>query len=104
MTERIVGTIAHRGRWWQITADPDVMIRIKRAIPGVKTSRADALLVSDTEANGRELEWLLQRWTFEMSESDRSHLDGQANADRRREQTVAGVMTRVNGFPAAATG
>lgn len=99
MTERIVGTIAHRGRWWQITADPDVMIRIKRAIPGVKTSRADALLVSDTEANGRELEWLLQRWTFEMSESDRSHLDGQANADRRREQTVAGVMTRGERLP-----
>lgn len=99
MTDRIVGTIEHRGRWWQIAADPDVMIRIKRAIPGVKTSRADALLVSDTEANGRELEWLLQRWTFEMSESDRTHLDDQANADRKREQTVAGVMTRGERLP-----
>lgn len=93
MTDRIVGTIEHRGRWWQIAADPDVMIRIKRAIPGVKTSRADALLVSDTEANGRELEWLMQRWTFDMSQRDRSHLDDQANADRKRERTVAGVMT-----------
>lgn len=72
---RVVGTITRSrcGAWWQISADPDIMIRVKRAIPGVKTSRAAVLLVSDTDGNASELEWLLHRWTFDMTsmEADR---------------------------------
>lgn len=30
---RVAGTITRHGQWWQITADPDIMIRVKRAIP-----------------------------------------------------------------------
>ncbi|NTY62075.1 DEAD/DEAH box helicase [Mycolicibacterium sphagni] len=90
---RIAGTIARHGQWWQITADPDIMIRVKRAIPGVKTSRAAALLVSDTEANGTELEWLLDRWTFDITPSDRAYLGQRADADRAREVLVQGIIT-----------
>lgn len=89
---RVAGTITRRGPWWQITAEPDVMIRVKRAIPGVKTSRAAALLVADTDANGSELEWLLQRWTFDISDSDLAHLSRRAGADRAREHLVQDVM------------
>lgn len=91
--KRIAGTIARHGQWWQITADPDIMIRVKRAIPGVKTSRAAALLVSDTEANGTELEWLLDRWTFDITPSDRAYLGQRAEADRAREVLVQGIIT-----------
>jgi SNF2 family DNA or RNA helicase len=96
---RVVGTIERRGSWWQITADPDIMIRVKRAIPGVKTSRAAALLVSDTETNGSELEWLLQRWTFEMAPEDRAHLSRRAEHDRDRESLVEKVVSGTGTVP-----
>lgn len=59
----------------------------------MKTSRAAALLVSDTEANGTELEWLLDRWTFDITPSDRAYLGQRAEADRAREVLVQGIIT-----------
>lgn len=78
---------------WVITADPDVMIRLKRLIPGVRIQAAVSLCVSDTDANARELEWVLSRWTFTMSAEDRAYLARRADADRAREDLVADVMT-----------
>ena len=88
---RVVGTIKHvRGRWdgdqvstaWAITADPDVVIRIKRILPSIRTSRAATLHVSDTDQLCRELEWITARWTFDMSEADRQYLRERAGDDQ----------------------
>jgi hypothetical protein len=92
---RVVGTIARSDfnpPAWVIQADPDVTIRLKRLIPGVRTHKATTLVISDTEENGRELQWVLSRWDFTMSDADRNHLAKQSIAHRNRERLVADVM------------
>jgi superfamily II DNA or RNA helicase len=92
---RVVGTIKHIGppaSVWSIEAAPDVMIRLKRLIPGVRIAKAVALTISDTEANGRELEWVLSRWDFAMTDADRALLQKRADADRAREDLVSDVI------------
>lgn len=92
MNGRVVGRIALRGDQWKITADPDVVIRVKRVMPSIRSSRADAIYVSDTENIARELEWVTSRWQFAMTEPDRAHLTRQAAADRERERLVSGIV------------
>lgn len=97
--KRVVGTIDYGlspqlGKAWRITADPDVMIRLKRLIPGVKRSAA-ALVVADTEQMAQELEWVLCRWDFTMSDGDRAHLARRAGEANAREEMVQGVLAGV---------
>ena len=101
MTGRTVGTIKHvRGRRdgdqvttaWAITADPDVVIRIKRILPSIQTSRSETLYVSDTDQLCRELEWITSRWNFGMSDDDRQYLQERADDDEEREQLVANII------------
>lgn len=100
MTGRTVGTIKHvRGRRdgevttaWAITAEPDVVIRIKRILPAINTTRSEILYVSDTDQLCRELEWITARWNFDMSEDDRQYLHERAEDDVERERLVAGII------------
>lgn len=98
MTERIVGKILYgtdRGTGkniWQITADPDVMIRIKRILPQLRSAKAAAVYLSDTEPNCRELEWISHRWNFEMPKATRKRLDEGAAADVARENLVNDIV------------
>lgn len=93
MTGRLVGSIRlTENRRWEITADPDVVIRLKRILPSIQTSRTDTLFVSDTESIGRELDWITSRWLFDMTDADRIHLQQQAAADQKREELVAGII------------
>ncbi|MDZ7886579.1 MAG: hypothetical protein U5N53_28410 [Mycobacterium sp.] len=48
--------------------------------------------MSDTEMNGRELEWITSRWVFEMSDADRTHLAARAADDEKREELVSGII------------
>ncbi|MUL61211.1 helicase SNF2 [Mycobacterium sp. CBMA 213] len=90
---RTVGTIKlHPQGAWVISAEPDIMIRLKRLLPGVKTHKVKSLIVSDTDVLGRELEWVLSRWNFEMTAEDRRHLGRRATADREREDLVSKVL------------
>lgn len=103
MTGRVVGSLKLvEGKWggestvtraWQITATPDVVIRIKRILPSIRTaSRGPSMFVSDTETIGRELEWITSRWLFEISDTDRAYLEGRAAADVAREGLIAGIL------------
>lgn len=102
MSGRVVGTIKltpsawdgdpKHSRTWAITAEPDVVIRLKRILPAIRTGRADTLRVSDTDAMGRELEWITSRWLFDMSDADRAHMQRRAADDQKREELVAGIL------------
>lgn len=94
---RVVGTIDY-GRSngisaWRINADPDVMMRLKRLIPGVKRTAQAGLIISDTEQMAIELEWIQHRWTFEMDDAARALLRSRAKAATDREQLVEGVLS-----------
>ena len=97
---RTVGKIGRsdfRPPAWVITAQPDVMMRLKRAIPGVK-HHASTLVVSDTEQMAQELEWVLTRWSFEMSGADREHLAARAAQAAERERMVEDVLAGTGGY------
>lgn len=83
-----VGTIKRNSHWWIITAEPHVMMRLKRLLPGVRIEKADSLTVTATEEMAQEIEWVLQRWTFEMSDADRADLAAKAKAADERELLV----------------
>ncbi|UXA19512.1 DEAD/DEAH box helicase [Mycobacterium sp. SMC-4] len=93
--KRVAGTIDYGStgtrRAWRIIAEPDIMIRLKRLIPGVKHSAA-ALFVSDTEEMAQELEWILHRWEFVMTDEARALLAQRAAAAAAREELVQGVL------------
>lgn len=103
MTGRVVGTIellaagndvcAPDARSWKITAEPDIVIRIKRILPAIRAGRAEALYLSDTEPICRELEWITGRWLFDMSTADRAHLAGRAADDQKREDLVTAIIS-----------
>lgn len=92
MTGRTVGSIQLIGGRWAIKAEPDIVIRLKRILPSIRTTRAAALFVSDTESVGRELEWITGRWLFDMTDGDRKHLQQRAADDKKREELVAGII------------
>ena len=102
MTGRVVGAIklvtrdcgdhTAKSPAWEITADPDVVIRLKRILPAIETSRSASLIVSDTETIGRELDWILTRWQFDMTDADRQHLHHRAAEDQKREELVSGII------------
>lgn len=102
MTGRVVGTIERlsagndimdaAARNWKIIAEPDIVIRLKRILPAIRTGRADALYLSDTEPICRELEWITSRWLFDMSPDDRAHLSSRAADDQKREDLVTAII------------
>lgn len=83
-----VGTIRRQSHWWIITAEPHVMIRLKRLLPGVRIAKADSLAVTATEEMAQEIRWAMQRWTFEMSDADHAELSAKAQAADEREVLV----------------
>lgn len=92
MTGRTAGRIQLIDGRWAIQADPDIVIRLKRILPAIKTSRADTLFVSDTETNSRDLDWITNRWLFDMTDSDRAHLQQRAADDQKREELIGGII------------
>lgn len=92
MTGRVVGSITLMSDRWAIKADPDIVIRLKRVLPSLKTTRSDVLFVSDTETIGRDLDWVASRWHFDMSDTDRAHLQQRAADDQKREEMVVGII------------
>lgn len=83
-----VGTIRRQSHWWIISAEPQIMMRLKRVLPGVRLSKADSLAVTATEEMAQEIEWVLQRWSFDMSTNDRDELAAKAQAANERELLV----------------
>lgn len=80
------------GRRWQITAEPDVMIRLKRIFPRVRATSRGGIELTATQEIARDLEWVLQRWPMQLSAQDRAALDSAADGHRHREQLVQQVL------------
>ena len=83
-----VGTIRRERHWWIITAEPHVMMRLKRLLPGVRMAKADSIAVSANEEMAQEIEWVLQRWSFDIASADRAEMAAKAQAANERELLV----------------
>lgn len=94
MTARVVGQY----RWmppgaWEVEAEPDVMIRLKRIFPRVAATTRGTVTLTATLEVARDLEWLIDRWPMNASTQDRKRLRAMASAHRRAESAVQQVLS-----------
>lgn len=78
---------------WEIKARPDVMMRVKKALPKTETRRKGGVLLSDTPENARELTWLLDRWDLKLTDDARAHLEARTKQFEDHEATVRQILT-----------
>jgi SNF2 family DNA or RNA helicase len=77
---------------WEIKARPDVMIRVKKALPKTESRREAGVLLSDTPENAVELLWLLGRWDLDLSTEDRKYLKRLARQHRVQLAAVSKIL------------
>lgn len=80
------------GGYWDLKAQPDVAMRLKRFFPRTRFAPRGAMTLDDTLEVARDLEWIMLRWPLEISAEDREHLVKRADADRDREETVLKIL------------
>jgi SNF2 family DNA or RNA helicase len=86
-------SIVSLGPWWIISAEPHVMLKLKRIFAGIaKEVRGEFRLRRSPEVD-RDIEWILDRWEFTMSAADRKALHAGAEWQRAHEKTVAAIMS-----------
>ena len=75
---------------WRITAEPHVMLRLKRIFGKLSRASHGSILLSDTSENCRDLEWFCERYPLEISPAD--HLRDRAAQHRDRAAEVAAIL------------
>lgn len=78
---------------WLLTAQPHVMMRVKRIFPRVNAHRDGYVALTDTPDVARDLDWLLDRWPLDVDVDARARLDGQVKVQRQSEEAIARVLT-----------
>lgn len=94
-----------RAGYWQLRAEPNVVVRVKRVFPRVAVKRDGMIVLGDTPEVARELTWVMERWPFAMDGATRARLDartreyvaGQEAVDR----VLAGERLQVDGHAPA---
>ncbi len=84
------GTVELSCSHWVIRCEPHVKARLKRVFPRVLQYASDAIQLSATAENTRELEWFLQRYPMKVSEPEK--LAALAVEHRDREMRVAEML------------
>jgi len=77
---------------WQITATPDVMIRLKHIFPRANKYRTGALHLASTPEVCRDLEWIMERWEFDIPPGDLRRLSGGADQHRATQEEVRSIL------------
>lgn len=75
-----------------ISAEPHVMIRLKRIFPRAEGSRSGELFLSDTPETAADLAWVLERWPLDMNEAARKHLDERAREYSDTRDAVTSIL------------
>lgn len=78
---------------WEIKARPDVMMRLKKALPKVEVRRAGSVLLSDTPENAREITWILERWDLELTDADRGYLERRTTEHFDHKAAVTRILS-----------
>ncbi len=65
-----LGTVEYRSGRWHLKVEPHVAIRVKRIFGKVERRRRGELVISATEENCRDLEWLLTRYDLQLFGDD----------------------------------
>ena len=87
-----VGAVTFDGKAWVIACEPHVRVRLKRVFARVSKSQHDAVTLSDTLDNARELLWFMQRYPMLLDEKAGAYLNERAAAHVAREAMIARVV------------
>lgn len=86
------GTLARAGGEWQITAQPHVMIKLKRLFPRMVQYRTGTVGLIDTAEVARDLEWFTARYPLTADETTAAYLARQADRHRATETAVLDIL------------
>lgn len=78
---------------WKLSAEPHVLMRIKRIFAKVDASSKGAIHLSNSPENAREIEWLLTRYPMEISEKLQARLTEMADRHRQRDADIERVLS-----------
>jgi len=91
------GSVSHQSGHWVIQCEPHVRSRLKRVFPRVSQRAAEAITLSDTPENTRDLEWFLQRYPMEVSEA--AVLRARAAQHEDMERRLADMLAQRTPLP-----
>lgn len=89
---RTYGTIQLAGDYWNIDAEPHVVIRLKRLFAKLGKG-ANKLSIRHTPDVARDLQWVMERYPLEISESDRKLMDQATALHIERSERFVRILT-----------
>ncbi|MCA2247583.1 hypothetical protein JF729_07200 [Mycobacterium intracellulare] len=89
---RLAGRFELANGAWEIDADPDVMMRLKRIFPRCASTFTGTIKLAATAEVAAELAWVLKRWPMDASDADRACLLAAAAEHERTEALVAQIL------------
>jgi SNF2 family DNA or RNA helicase len=89
------GALRHADGAWVVTAEPHVVLKLKRVFPAIRPSARGSLHLSDTAETSRELEWFLERYPLQVDDGTLAQLRARAAAHREQESLFARLLAGV---------
>lgn len=86
------GHVELSGESWKIQCDPFVRTRIKRLFAQVAQHASSTLLLSSSDANTYELNWLLIRYPMTISHADKSYMKQSVERYEAHQADVFEIM------------
>jgi hypothetical protein len=77
---------------WHITAEPHVMIRLKRIFPRAQWTRAGSITLDDTPDVARDIDWISHRWPLDSDKRTAGRLRRRVAEHRRTERTLHDIL------------
>lgn len=87
---RTFGSITRKEGEWHITAEPHVMLRLKRTFPRC-SQKSSTLIMTDTLEVCRDLVWFMQRFRLTSSPKLLTELRARAKAHEEHERRVVAI-------------
>ena len=75
-------------RMYRVRAVPHVALQVKRLFPRADPSVPGVIIMHDTPAVARDLEWFMGRWPLQAGPATLAHLTAEADRHRQTEQAV----------------
>lgn len=81
---RTYGTVELVDGKWRVSAEPQVMLALKRHCARISKTEFGTVTLEDTEENGRMLDWFLYRYPMSMEDDVAEWLSSQAHSHKAR--------------------
>lgn len=56
---------------WEVSAEPHVILRLKRVFGSLSKTYSDSMIISATPDNSRDLEWFIERYPLKVTEPEK---------------------------------